>query len=52
MDSSRTVEGGTRSRFWPRLGLAVIVALGLGLRIWRLGASGFITPYYMAACAA
>jgi 4-amino-4-deoxy-L-arabinose transferase-like glycosyltransferase len=29
------------------LGLAVIVVLGLGLRGWRLGASGFITPYYM-----
>jgi len=46
--SSRTVEGSTRSRFWPLLGLAVIVVLGLGLRSWRLGASGFITPYYMA----
>ena len=34
--------------FWPLLGLAVILVLGLGLRSWRLGASGFITPYYMA----
>jgi len=46
--SSRTVEGSTRSRFWPLPGLVVIVVLGLGLRSWRLGASGFITPYYMA----
>jgi hypothetical protein len=29
--------------------LVVIVVLGLGLRSWRLGASGFITPYYMAS---
>jgi 4-amino-4-deoxy-L-arabinose transferase-like glycosyltransferase len=36
------------SRFWPRLDLAGILALALVLRGWRLGASGFITPYYMA----
>jgi hypothetical protein len=30
------------------LGLAAILALALALRGWRLGASGFITPYYMA----
>ena len=36
------------SRFWPRLGLAGILTLALVLRCCRLGASGFITPYYMA----
>jgi 4-amino-4-deoxy-L-arabinose transferase-like glycosyltransferase len=30
------------------LGVAGILALALALRGWRLGASGFITPYYMA----
>ena len=48
MDSSCAVERSSRHRFWPLFGVAVIVALALALRGWRLGASGFITPYYMA----
>jgi 4-amino-4-deoxy-L-arabinose transferase-like glycosyltransferase len=48
VDSSCTVERSSRHRFWPLFGVAVIVALALALRGWRLGASGFITPYYMA----
>jgi 4-amino-4-deoxy-L-arabinose transferase-like glycosyltransferase len=37
-----------RSGVWPGVGLTCIVVLSLALRGWRLGASGFITPYYMA----
>jgi 4-amino-4-deoxy-L-arabinose transferase-like glycosyltransferase len=47
-DSSGAADEGSRNRFWPRLGLAGILALALALRGWQLGASGFITPYYMA----
>jgi 4-amino-4-deoxy-L-arabinose transferase-like glycosyltransferase len=35
-------------RLWPRLGLAAILAAAAALRGWHLGASGFITPYYLA----
>jgi 4-amino-4-deoxy-L-arabinose transferase-like glycosyltransferase len=38
----------SRSRLWPHLGLTGILVLALALRGWRLGAGGFITPYYMA----
>jgi 4-amino-4-deoxy-L-arabinose transferase-like glycosyltransferase len=48
VNNSRVVDGGSRSRLWPLLFLAAILALALALRGWRLGASGFITPYYMA----
>jgi 4-amino-4-deoxy-L-arabinose transferase-like glycosyltransferase len=37
-----------RSRVWRHLGLTCILVLALALRGWRLGAGGFITPYYMA----
>ena len=38
----------SRSGFRPGLGLTGILVLVLALRGWRLGAGGFITPYYMA----
>jgi 4-amino-4-deoxy-L-arabinose transferase-like glycosyltransferase len=37
-----------RAGIWSGVALTCIVALSLALRGWRLGASGFITPYYMA----
>ena len=37
-----------RLRVGPRLCLAGIVAIALALRLWRLGDTGFITPYYLA----
>jgi 4-amino-4-deoxy-L-arabinose transferase-like glycosyltransferase len=48
VSSAGTASAASLIRFWPRLGLAGILALALVLRCWRLGASGFITPYYMA----
>jgi 4-amino-4-deoxy-L-arabinose transferase-like glycosyltransferase len=48
VNKSGDVDPDYWTRFWPRLGLAGILALALVLRGWRLGASGFITPYYMA----
>jgi 4-amino-4-deoxy-L-arabinose transferase-like glycosyltransferase len=47
-NSSGAADEGSQSRFWPLLGLGVILALALALRGWRLGVSGFVTPYYMA----
>ena len=35
-------------RLWPRFGLALILVTAAVLRGWHLGASGFITPYYLA----
>jgi 4-amino-4-deoxy-L-arabinose transferase-like glycosyltransferase len=35
-------------RLWPRFGLALILVTAVVLRGWHLGASGFITPYYLA----
>ena len=48
MNNAGAASAAFSSRFWPRLGLAGILALAVVLRGWRLGASGFITPYYMA----
>ena len=48
MNNSSGVGPDSWSRLWPRFGLAGILALALALRGWRLGAGGFITPYYMA----
>jgi 4-amino-4-deoxy-L-arabinose transferase-like glycosyltransferase len=48
VNDSCAADADSGSRFWPRLGLAGILALAMLLRGWRLGASGFITPYYMA----
>ncbi len=36
------------SRWWSRLGLAVIVLLGTGLRLWRLAQNGYCNAYYTA----
>ncbi|HEV8030003.1 MAG TPA: glycosyltransferase family 39 protein [Stellaceae bacterium] len=33
---------------WPRICLAAILAVAAALRFWRLGETGFITPYYLA----
>jgi 4-amino-4-deoxy-L-arabinose transferase-like glycosyltransferase len=43
-------EAGLRSasRWWSRLGLAVIVLLGTGLRLWRLAQNGYGNAYYTA----
>lgn len=48
MNDCRVIGPVSRTRFWPRLGLTGILLLAVTLRGWRLGAGGFITPYYMA----
>ena len=40
---------GSPSRLWPRVGLALVLALAAALRLWRLDQNGFDNEYYAAA---
>jgi 4-amino-4-deoxy-L-arabinose transferase-like glycosyltransferase len=47
-DGGRRPAIASADRMGPRLGLAAILALAIGLRGWAFGEHAFITPYYLA----